>query len=76
MTIIWHGQSLFELTSSRGKNNQVNIVIDPFSQEVGLRLPKLEADIVLSTHEHYDHNNVKAVGGNYFLIEGPGEYEI
>ena len=76
MTIIWHGQSLFELTSSRGKNNQVNIVIDPFSQEVGLRLPKLEADIVLSTHEHYDRNNVKAVGGNYFLIEGPGEYEI
>jgi len=76
MTIIWHGQSLFELTSSRGKNNQVNIVIDPFSQEVGLRLPKLEPNIVLSTHEHYDHNNVKAVGGNYFLIEGPGEYEI
>ena len=76
MTIIWHGQSLFEITTSRGKNNQVNIVIDPFSQEVGLRLPKLEPNIVLSTHEHYDHNNVKAVGGNYFLIEGPGEYEI
>ena len=76
MTIIWHGQSLFEITTSRGKNNQVNIVIDPFSQEVGLRLPKLEADIVLSTHEHYDHNNVKAVRGNYFLIEGPGEYDI
>jgi len=76
MTIIWYGQSLFELTTSRGKNNQVNIVIDPFSQEVGLRVPKLEADIVLSTHGHYDHNNVKAVGGDYFLIEGPGEYEI
>ena len=76
MTIIWHGQSLFEITTSRGKNNQVNIVIDPFSQEVGLRLPKLEPNIVLSTNEHYDHNNVKAVGGNYFLIEGPGEYEI
>ena len=76
MTIIWHGQSLFELTPSRGKNNQVNIVIDPFSQEVGLRLPKLEADIVLTTHDHYDHNNVKAVAGNPFLIEGPGEYEI
>jgi len=76
MTIIWHGQSLFELASSRGKNNQINIVIDPFSEEVGLRVPKLEADIVLSTHEHHDHNNAKAVGGNYFLIEGPGEYEI
>ncbi len=76
MTIIWHGQSLFEITTSRGKNNQVNIVIDPFSPEIGLRIPKLEADIVLTTHDHYDHNNVKAVAGNPFLIEGPGEYEI
>ncbi len=76
MTIIWHGQSLFEITTSRGKNNQVNIVIDPFSPELGLRIPKLEADIVLTTHDHYDHNNVKAVAGNPFLIEGPGEYEI
>ena len=76
MTITWHGQSLFEITTSRGKNNQVSIVIDPFSEDLGLRIPKLEADIVLSTHEHYDHNNVKAVGGNPFLILGPGEYEI
>ncbi len=76
MTIIWHGQSLFEISTSRGKNNQVNIIIDPFSPEIGLRLPKLEADIVLSTHGHQDHNNVKAVNGNPFLIDGPGEYEI
>lgn len=76
MTIIWRGQSLFEIATSRGKNNQVSIVIDPFSQEVGLRVPKLEADIVLSTHEHYDHNNVRAVLGDPFLIQGPGEYEI
>jgi len=76
MTLIWHGQSLFEITTNRGKNGQVNIIIDPFSPELGLRLPKLEGDIVLSTHEHYDHNNTKQVLGNPFLIEGPGEYEI
>jgi L-ascorbate metabolism protein UlaG (beta-lactamase superfamily) len=76
MQIIWHGQSLFEITSSRGKNNEVKIVIDPFSPEIGLRFPKLEADIVLVTHEHSDHSNPKGVGGNPFLIEGPGEYEI
>jgi len=76
MTIVWHGQSLFEILTSRGKNNEVKIVIDPFSQELGLRLPKLEADIVLNTHDHYDHNNIKAVSGSPFLIEGPGEYEI
>src|SRR4030066_1056719 len=75
MNIVWHGQSFFEITASRGKNNQVNIAIDPFSEEIGLRLPKSEADIILVTHSHYDHNNTKGIGGNPFLIDGPGEYE-
>ena len=51
-------------------------MIDPFDEKVGLKLPKLEADILLVTHEHFDHNNIKAVSGNPFLITGPGEYEI
>lgn len=76
MQIIWKGQSCFQITSSEGKNNHVNIVIDPFDETIGLRLPKLEADILLVTHQHHDHNNVKAVSGNPFLIQGPGEYEI
>ena len=76
MQIIWHGQSCFQIISSQGKNNHVNIVIDPYSEDIGLKIPKLEADIVLTTHSHHDHNNVKAVGGNPFLVQGPGEYEI
>jgi len=81
MTIIWHGQSCFQISISQGKNNHVNIVIDPFSEEIGLRLPELQADILLTTHDHYDHNNVKAVsaptsGSPPFVIKGPGEYEI
>jgi len=81
MNIIWHGQSCFQITSSQGKNNQIDIVIDPFSEDIGLRVPKLEADILLVTHDHNDHNNVKAVsattsGSSPFLINGPGEYEI
>lgn len=75
MVIIWHGQSCFEMFSSQGKNNHVKIVIDPFSEDMGLKLPKMEADILLSTHQHQDHNNVKAVSGNHFLIQGSGEYE-
>ncbi|MFA4998867.1 MAG: MBL fold metallo-hydrolase, partial [Candidatus Paceibacterota bacterium] len=38
--------------------------------------PKLEADVLLVSHGHYDHNNIKAVSGSPFLISGPGEYEI
>ena len=76
MQIIWRGQSCFEMLSSQGKNNHVNIVVDPFDEATGLRVPKLEADILLVTHNHHDHNNVKAVAGNPFLIQGPGEYEV
>lgn len=71
MQIFWKGQSCFQLITP-----SVKIIIDPFSEETGLRLPKLEADILLTTHSHEDHNNVKAVGGMPFLIQGPGEYEV
>lgn len=76
MNIIWHGQSCFEIIATPAKNSQIRIVIDPFSEEIGLKLPKLEADILLVTHQHYDHNNIKSILGNPFLIEGSGEYEV
>ncbi|MFC1629815.1 MBL fold metallo-hydrolase, partial [Patescibacteria group bacterium] len=76
MNITWHGQSCFQITTKKNKNDRVSIVIDPFSKETGLRVPKLEADVLLVTHKHHDHNNVKAVSGNLFLIDGPGEYEV
>ncbi len=76
MNINWHGQSCFQIFSAQGKDNHVSIVIDPFDESTGLKLPKLQADIVLVTHEHSDHNNVKAVSGEPFIIKGPGEYDI
>lgn len=76
MQITWHGQSLFQIKTSSQDNNPVNIVIDPFNKDIGLRLPKLEADILLVTHQHKAHNNIKVVLGDPFLIDGPGEYEI
>jgi L-ascorbate metabolism protein UlaG (beta-lactamase superfamily) len=75
MEIIWHGHSFFEIKSKENKN-QVKIAIDPFSEEIGLKVPKVEADILLISHNHYDHNNKGAITGNYFLIDGPGEYEV
>jgi len=76
MNIKWHGQSCFSINSSRGKDVSINIVIDPYDESTGLKLPKLEADVVLVTHDHKDHNNAKAVSGSPFLISGPGEYEV
>jgi len=81
MNIQWHGQSCFQIIARREKNSPISIVIDPFDESLGLRVPKLEADILLITHSHRDHNNVKAVsattsGSSPFLISGPGEYEV
>ena len=76
MQITWKGQSCFLVSTQKAKNNQVNIVIDPFGPELGLRLPGLAGDIVLVTHDHHDHNNIKGVLGEPFVISGPGEYEI
>jgi len=76
MQIFWKGQSCFQIIATPNKNSQIKIVIDPFSEDIGLRVPKLEADVLLVSHNHYDHNNVKAVSGSPFLISGPGEYEI
>ena len=76
MDIKWFGQACFFIKTKTRKNEEVRIVIDPFSKEIGLKPPSLEADILLITHHHYDHNNTEAVGGDYFLIDQPGEYEV
>ena len=72
MDIYWYGQSFFKI-----KGKSASILIDPFSADAtGLKLPKdLEAQIVLSTHSHPDHNNIAAVTGDPLVITGSGEYE-
>ncbi len=75
MIINWFGQSCFKIQSEKSI-----LVTDPFDQSIGLKLPRLVADIVTVSHQHSDHNNVEAVKGidnpQPFIIENPGEYEI
>ncbi len=71
MQITWFGQSCFKI---QGKD--AIIITDPFdSKKYGLKLPRLNADIVTSSHDHDDHNNINAVSGNPFIINTPGEFE-
>ena len=75
MKIIWKGQSFFQIIT-RHNNERLIIAIDPFSEDIGLKVPSFEADLLLITHYHQDHQNVKAIKGQPFIIEGPGEYEV
>jgi L-ascorbate metabolism protein UlaG (beta-lactamase superfamily) len=51
--IRWHGHACFEIVTSKG----TVIVIDPHDgYSLGLKPPQVQADIVLITHEHFDHN--------------------
>lgn len=70
MTISWFGQSCFRIEAKEG-----SILIDPFSKEIGLRPPKIKDDIVIVSHNHYDHNSVEEITPETFLINTPGEYE-
>lgn len=76
MQVIWHGHAFFQIITSQRKEEKLSITIDPFSEEIGLRVRSVEANISLITHDHYDHNNTKVIRGKPFLIQGPGEYEI
>src|SRR3989344_7748407 len=73
--ITWAGQSCFQISVSNFKEHSANIVIDPFG-DIGLKSPNFDADILLVSHGHDDHGNVRAVKGTPFLIDAPGEYEI
>src|SRR3989338_7263196 len=55
--ITWAGQSCFQISVSNGKDHSADIVIDPFDEKLGLKVPSFSADILLVTHQHYDHNN-------------------
>jgi L-ascorbate metabolism protein UlaG (beta-lactamase superfamily) len=56
LQIRWHGHSCFEIT------NDVTIVTDPHDgRSIGIPAPSVTGDIILVSHNHYDHNSVKSV---------------
>jgi len=68
MQVEWYGQSAFRLT-----DGATTVFIDPFDDvapvaQRGLRwdypaIEGVQADLLLVTHEHFDHNGVGAIAG-------------
>lgn len=71
MEIVYLGHSSFRL---KGKSSTV--VTDPYDEKSGKFPRDIDANIVTVSHDHGDHNAVNKVGGNPFIITGPGEYEV
>ncbi len=74
MQIEWYGQSAFRLTAA-----DKTVAIDPFGDMAGLasargmqfdypQIGGVEADLLLVTHEHIDHNGVEAIGGDPVIL--------
>jgi len=58
MKIRWHGHACFEIS-----DGQV-VVTDPHDgRSIGIPPPRVKADIVLVSHNHFDHNSVRSVKG-------------
>ena len=80
MTIQWLGLSSFKITT-KAADGDIIIVTDPYSNNYGLKKPRLSADIITLSHEHADYTDYKSVKGTQrtptpFLIKNPGEYEV
>ena len=72
MKIQYLGHSCFKLTESTG----ASVVTDPY-KSVGYELPDgITASAVTVSHDHYDHNNVKAIGGNPKILQKEGCFDL
>jgi L-ascorbate metabolism protein UlaG (beta-lactamase superfamily) len=70
LDVTWLGHGCFRM---RGRNAAV--VTDPYPPAIGLKLQRMDADLVTVSHEHDNHNYTQAVREAY-EIRGPGEYEV
>lgn len=74
MKVKWLGHASFLLESESG----LRIITDPYTPGMyGLNYAPISetADIVTVSHEHGDHNNVAAVGGNPQVVRGTGSHQ-
>lgn len=71
MDVTWLGHGCFRL---RGRGAAV--VTDPYPPTIGLKLGRMDAEVVTVSHEHGNHSYTSVVRDGAYEIRGPGEYEV
>lgn len=73
MRMRWHGHSCFEFEDS-----SLTVVIDPHDgRSLGIKPPAASADVVLMTHDHYDHRASRVISGNHEdIMARNGPFEV
>lgn len=71
MKIRWHGQACFEV------KNQKSIVTDPHDgKSIEIPPPNVRADIVLISHDSFDHNCAWIVKSEPQIVRSLGATEV
>lgn len=71
VTIRYYGHACFLTSDSEGKS----VAIDPYGEDVGYDVPQISADVLLISHDHFDHSNVDAVSGSPTIYRSPADVE-
>lgn len=71
MEINWYGYNCFGLKTKNGA-----LVVDPYKNDVGLKLPNIKANVVVLSEEGNKSNNSEEIGGDPKVLTWPGEYEV
>ncbi len=73
MKIKWLGHASFLVTTGSG----TRIILDPYTTDERLFYGEIKesADVVTISHDHFDHNNARAVRGNPKVIRTSTEYK-
>ncbi|HXZ23204.1 MAG TPA: MBL fold metallo-hydrolase [Methanomassiliicoccales archaeon] len=71
MKIVWHGHACFEVGGT------LTVVMDPHDgKSLGIDTPSAKADVVLVSHDHFDHNCSRVIRGDFPVLKDPGKKEL
>ena len=71
ITIEWLGHACFRITGTDKKR----VLIDPYGDSIGYRIPDFSCDVLLITHDHFDHNAEQFVPTDHITIKDEGRHK-